>query len=120
MSTTISQNAGVNTARTVTVYKDSLATSALATTNFTAIQVGSSMSRTQFAVEQPSDNFTDVEIASGASKTFFFTFDTTDAAAAENLSIRVGNTYVRWTDGVTATITAMANELPLQFKTFTY
>ena len=113
MSTTISQNGGVGATRALTVYKDSLSTTALATSNFLTTQT---FGRTRFS----DAGFTDVAIASGGSKTFFVTLDTTDAASTENLSVRINSGGVTWTDGVSTSLTVMAQDLPLAFKTFTY
>ncbi len=116
LSSTISQAAGVNAARTLTVYKDSLTTTALATTNFLSTQT---FGQTRFETTG-ADNFTDVSISSGSSKTFFVTLDTSDAAQSKSLSIRIPQGGIVWSDGVSNTITAMGLDLPLQYKTFTY
>ena len=114
LSTTISQAITSNNARTLTVYKDSLSTTALgstaagnATHNFQDTNITES-------------TFTDVDIASGATKTFYVTLDTSDAASAKSLSIRIGSSDVTWTDGVSSSLTVMGTDLPLVYKTFTY
>lgn len=120
ISTTISQAGG--STRALTVYKDSLNTTAVATSNITSpgatgtsgINFGSLGSGFTDAT------FTDVSISSGASKTFFVTLDTSDAATNKSLSIRIPQNGVVWTDGVASGITAMGLDLPLQYKTFTY
>lgn len=114
LSTTISGTA--NVARALTIYKDGLNTTALATTSFGVAQTPSGTTTIT------SGNFTSVTIASGSSKTFYVTLDTTDAAQNKNLSIRIGSGEIQWADGAMASpgySTKMA-ELPLQYKTFTY
>jgi hypothetical protein len=114
LSTTISQAITSNNTRTLTVYKDSLSTTALATT-----AAGNAVHNFQ-DTNITESSFTDVSISSGASKTFFVTLDTSDAASTKSLSIRIGSGDVAWTDGITSTITDMGQDLPLQYKTFTY
>lgn len=112
LSSTISNTAGT---KQLAVYKDSLATTALVTTNFNA------NGNENFADTGITDaGFTDVEISSGSSKTFFVTLDTSAAATNKSLSLRIGNNDVSWTDGVSTGVTVMGGELPLLFKTFTY
>ncbi len=118
LSSTISQAGGLNTARALTVYKDSLNTTALATTNFNSN--GSGMPTISGATTIVDANFTDVSISSGSSKTFFVTLDTSDAAQSKSLSIRIPNGGIVWSDGVSTGLTAMGLDLPLQYKTFTY
>ncbi len=116
LSTTIS-NASNGTNPALTVYKDSLSTSALATTSW--LDSGSQ----NFSDTKMTDaGFTDVSIASGASKTFYVTLDSSDAAQSKSLSVRIGSGDVHWTDGVqaAAAITVMGQDLPLIYKTFTY
>lgn len=101
----------VSQPRALKVYKDSLATSALAVknlSNFTAT--------TNFV----DSDFTDVYIASGSSKTFYATLDTIDARPLNALSVRVPAGGIVWRDGVTDGIIAMDFWLPLSFKTLVY
>ena len=114
----------------MTVYKDSLATTALATSNFAAAEkfdgTGPSGSVAAASTRIAESDFTDVDIASGASKTFYVTLDTSDAASTKSLSIRIpagtasSNLGFLWTDGVSTSLTAMGADLPLLYKTFTY
>lgn len=114
ISTSISQAQGTAlTTRALTVYKDSLSTTAVGTTNY-------AVGRIQF----PNSAFTSwtntVDISSGASKTFYATLDTTDALSTKTLSIRIGSDDVNWTDGVSSGLAVMGTDLPLVYKTFTY
>lgn len=117
-STTISQAAGLGATRALTVLRDSLTGTTLATTNFATHQTFSSANSGNTALTDA--NFTDVVVASGASKTFYVTLDTTDAASAKSLSVRIGSSQITWTDGVSTSLTAMGLDLPLSYKTFTY
>ncbi len=116
LSTTISQAAGTGTSRAINVYKDSLSTTALETTNYFVGNGPRQVYDTNFT----DASFTDVDIASGASKTFYVTMDTSDAASTKSLSVRIGSSDVTWSDGVSTSLTVMAQDLPLQYKTFTY
>jgi len=110
--TGISIAAGTN--RALTVYKDSLSTTALATTNY------GDANNSNFVDSVLTDSgFTDVEITAGASKTFFVTLDTNDAGTTDSLSINLEAGDITWTDGVTSGITTV-NSLPLTPKTLTY
>ncbi|MBU1203317.1 hypothetical protein KKH39_04735 [Patescibacteria group bacterium] len=100
------------TTRALTIYKDSLATTALATTNFGG---GSNQNFSDTGIS----TFIDVEITAGASKTFWVTLDTNDAASTDSLSISLEAGDVIWTDGVTSSITTV-NSLPLTPYTLTY
>ncbi len=111
LSTTIFEPAGDAATNALTVYKDSLATTAVGSTTFAA---GQNITNTAMASWA-----SPVEIASGASKTFSVTLDTSAAAPFKNLSVRVGPNDVNWTDGITAN-TAMGADLPLVYKTFFY
>lgn len=121
-SSTISPNADQAISQAVIVYKDSLSTTALATTYWTLDGTSSTADPVV-----PTGNtryteagFTNVEVASGASKTFYVTMDTTAAASTENLSIRIPADFVEWHDGVSTSSTLMGQDLPLTYKTFTY
>ncbi|MEK9183295.1 MAG: hypothetical protein AAB849_02190 [Patescibacteria group bacterium] len=121
MSTTISQVAGLITPRAINLYKDSLSTTALGTSNF--VNTATEGQKQTFGNTAFNDGgMTDVEIASGASKTFYVTLDTTDSASTKTLSIRMGSADIGWTDGIAAAggITSMSQDLPLVWKTFTY
>lgn len=114
LSTSIS-NASAD--RTLTIYKDSLSTTALGTTSWAVGQASeANFGDTKFI----NSGMTDVEISSGASKTFIITLDTTNAATGKTLSIQVGSSDIYWTDGITDNITSMGTDLPLLLKTFTY
>ena len=65
-------------------------------------------------------NFTDVDVSSGASKTFLVTLDTSASVSTKTLSLRINSGGITWTDGVTASLTVMSQDLPLSFKTFSY
>ncbi len=125
-STTVSAAAGVDSTRALTIYKDSLSTTALATTNFAVSQkldgsrAGSAAETITGITNANFNSNNGVDIASGASKTFYATLDTTDSASTKSLSVRVPSSGVVWTDGVTASLTSMGTDLPLSFKTFTY
>ncbi len=131
LSSTISNT--VATDRVLTVYKDSLSTTALGSTTYNDVSMAvatDSYTNTGFV----NGDITDVEISSGASKTFYVTLDTTPAASTKSLSITIPNfnaayqganqtpgVYgLSWSDGVTTTIVANDNLLPLTYKTFTY
>ncbi len=116
LSTTISQAGGTGTARAINVYKDSLSTTALMTTNYFAANGPRQVYDTNFT----ESSFTDVDLANGAAKTFYVTMDTSDAASTKSLSVRIGSSDVTWTDGVSTSLTVMGQDLPLIFKTFTY
>lgn len=111
LSSTISNTA----TRVLTVYKDAVNTTAVATTN----GADSAGTGAFYDTNISEANFTDVDISSGASKTFFVTLDTTNAAQAKSLSVRIGNADITWTDGVSS-VTVMGQDLPLAYKTFTY
>jgi len=113
LSTTISVAAGAT--RTLSIYKDSVSGTALGTTTFGH---GSLQNFTSTNITE--GNFTDVEISSGASKTFYAVLDTSDASANKTLSVTVGSGDVTWTDGITASITSMTEDLPLTTKTLSY
>ncbi|MCX6779084.1 MAG: hypothetical protein NTU97_02540 [Candidatus Magasanikbacteria bacterium] len=128
ISTTISNSAGVS--RILNVYKDSLSTSAIDTTTFTGgASIATNIGGTDFNIDGANWN---VSVASGASRTFYVTLDTTDAASTKSLSINIPNQGTAlggatdtakgfvWSDGVTTTIMASDNVLPLAYKTFTY
>lgn len=121
-STTISPNADQAISQALIVYKDSLSTTALATTYWTADSTSATLDpitptgNTGFTEA----SFTNVEIASGAAKTFYVTMDTTAAASTENLSIRIPGNFVEWHDGISTSSTLMGQDLPLTYKTFTY
>lgn len=132
LSGTISNTTPAAT-RALNVYKDSLATTALWTTTFT---YGSSTQSAFDNTGATAGDYTTVEVSSGATKTFFVTLDTTDAASTKTLSIAIPSSHTAksangrasmgtayglvWTDGVTASIAAHDNVLPLGYKTFTY
>ena len=100
--------------RDLTIYKDSLSTTALATYSYSAGQ-------RFFGTSGITDtNFTDVDIASGASKTFYATLNTTDVKSGNTISVRVPSGGVIWSDGILNGITHMDDDLPTLFKTFTY
>ncbi len=112
LSTTISNTAD----RALTVYKDSIATgNIVATTSWLA---AGNQNFSDTAITDA--GFTDVSISSGQAKTFWVTLDTSNAASTKNLSIRIGSSDVSWTDGVNSGLTVMDQDLPLQFRTFTY
>ncbi len=112
LSTTISNTAN----RALTVYKDSVASgNILVTTSWLA------SGNQNFGDTEITDaGFTDVSISSGQTRTFWVVLDTTNAAATKSLSIRIGSSDIVWTDDATSSITAMDQDLPLQYKTFTY
>ena len=131
LSTTISNAATVD--RNLNVYKDSTNTTALGTTTYldtTMVVAGDSYTNTQFL----DGNITDVEISSGSTKTFHFTLDTTDATTNNTLSVTIpayhsgkygatatnGAYGIVWSDGLTTTIVASDNILPLSYKTLSY
>ena len=113
LSTSISNTAD----RALTVYKDSLSTTALLTTNFKASLNQNFSDTTIYTAD-----FTAVDVSSGSSKTFFVTLDTSNAVNPKTLSLRIGTNDINWSDGVTANITTgnVGNDLPLLYKTFTY
>lgn len=130
ISTTISNTAD----RVLTIYKDSLSTTALKTTTFvTGATIANVMGNTNIVDNVTTD---DVAISSGASKTFFVTLDTTDAASTKSLSITIPNSHsamvksgtaptrygILWGDGVSGSTTIVGNDrqLPLAQKTLTY
>lgn len=114
ISTSIS-NASAN--RALTIYKDSLSTTALGTTSWAVAQSSeANFADTKFV----NSGMTDVEISSGASKTFLVTLDTTNATTGKTLSIQVGSGDIYWTDGISDNLTSMGTDLPLLLKTFTY
>lgn len=113
LSTTISIATG--NSRTLSIYKDSVSGTALGTTSF-----GGATNQNFTATNITEGNFTDVEISSGASKTFYAVLDTSDASANKTLSVTVGSGDVTWTDGITASITSMTEDLPLTTKTLSY
>ncbi|MBI5728778.1 MAG: hypothetical protein HY983_00840, partial [Candidatus Magasanikbacteria bacterium] len=115
LSTTIS-GAAAGSSRAINVYKDSLSTTALMTTNYHTSNSANQVYDTNFT----EGNFTDVDITSGASKTFYVTMDTSDAASTKSLSIRIGSSDVTWDDGLGTNLTVMGQDLPLTYKTFTY
>lgn len=100
--------------RTLSIYKDSLATSALGTTTY-----GHTNNSNFVDSVITEGNFTDVEIAAGATKTFWVTLDTLDATTNSSLSINLEAGDIVWYDGVTNNITTV-NSLPLTAKTLTY
>ncbi len=120
-STTISAAAGASMSQAMNVYKDSLSTTALATTywTYTGASTGNPYAMSGNTIITDA-NFTDVDIAAGASKTFYVTQDTSAAASTKSLSVRIAGSQVTWTDGVSSSLTVMGQDLPLQFKTFTY
>jgi hypothetical protein len=127
ISTTISNTAD----RVLSVYKDSLSTTALGTTTFiTGATIATTIGNTNFV----DGNLTNVEISSGATKTFLVTLDTTNAASTKSLSVTIPSSHsamvasgtastrygILWGDGQTTTIVAHDRQLPLTSKTFTY
>ena len=131
LSTTISNAATVD--RNLNVYKDSTNTTALGTTTYldtTMAVAGDSYTNTNFL----NGDITDVEISSGSTKTFYFTLDTTDATTNNTLSVTIpayhsskygatasdGAYGLVWSDGLTTTIVASDNILPLIYKTLSY
>ncbi len=105
--------------RTLNIYRDSLQSVILATTQFQGVVSGNS------GFEDRS--FGDVEISSGANKTFFVTFDTIDALANQALLVNVPWSVnevkyfgLLWSDGVVHDIVASDNGLPLAPKTLVY
>ncbi len=131
LSSTISNTA--NTNRILTVYKDSVSTTALGSTTYNNLHMATatdSYTNTGFV----DGDITDVDISSGGTKLFIVTLDTTPAASTKSLSVTVPNfnaSYngdhqgagvfgISWSDGVTTTIVANDNLLPLTYKTFTY
>ena len=120
-STTISAAAGSTASQALIIYKDSLSTTALATTywTYTGASTGAPyvISGTSILTDA---NFTDVDVSSGASKTFLVTLDTSASVSTKTLSLRINSGGITWTDGVTASLTVMSQDLPLSFKTFSY
>ncbi len=113
LSTTISNTAD----RALIVYKDSIATGNILVTTSWLATGNQNFGDTAIT----GAGFTDVSISSGQAKTFWVTLDTSNAVSTKNLSVRIGASDVAWTDGSTTTgITAMDQDLPLQYKTFTY
>ncbi len=113
---------------TLKVYKDSLNTPALATTQ---ILLGSNEYPNQYT-HFASHMFNDVVINSGASKTFFVTLDTNLARNNATLSLSIpgtevptvqnprGRMSILWGDGIRQLIFANDRTLPLVPKTFSY
>ncbi|MCX6799558.1 MAG: hypothetical protein NT091_00210, partial [Candidatus Falkowbacteria bacterium] len=95
----------------LTVYKDAVGGTALATTNYAASQVFSGTSALPAFT-------TATEIAAGATKLFIVTLNTSDAASTKNLSVYVDTTGITWTDGTTSNTNVKS--LPLVPKTLTY
>jgi hypothetical protein len=105
------------TQRNLKIYKDSLATTPLATTYFG----GDSAINPQDTSFPQLTSFTNQQIGANSTKTFFVTLDTNDAATNANLSVYVDSTDIYWGDGSGASgITYAIATLPLQSKTFTY
>lgn len=129
-ATTIS-NAGASAAPLMSVYKDSLTTTALATTYWSTngASTGSpiTISGSSNITSANFNSNNGVAVSSGASKTFYVTLDTSGAASTKSLSVRVnsgGGGFngggITWDDGVSTGITTMGTDLPLLYKTFTY
>jgi len=108
ISTSVSNTAD----RELKVYKDSVGTTALATTQWLA-------AGNQNFGNTAITTFTDVEISAGATKTFYVTLDTTDASTNNTLSINVEANDVIWGDGSSTGITNLYG-LPLTAKTISY
>lgn len=128
ISTTISNSRENQATRAMNVYKDSMATTPLATTQWYWFFANPNFGSTAFR----DSSFTDVEIASGESKTFFVTLDTVDASTNNYLNLNIRDSHsvdgykyygILWSDGETEGeygIVAHDNLLPLASKTFTY
>lgn len=121
-SSTISAAAGATMTQALNVYKDSLNTTALATTYFTynGGSTGNPLAISGNTNITSGANFTAVNISSGASKTFWVTLDTSAAVSTKSLSVQIPSAGVTWTDGVSTSLTKMGSDLPLIWKTFTY
>jgi len=118
LSTSISNSAD----RELKVYKDSLSTTVLATTDWLAAG-NQNFGDTAITNGTGAANFPDTEIAAGATKLFIFTLDTTDANATaqvtRTLSINFEAGDIGWDDSAGTTLIS-CNSLPLESKTLSY
>lgn len=112
--------------RTLTVYRDSLNTRAVATTQLVPTESNHGLSFTTNSGFQDA-SFSDIDISSGMNKVFIATLDTTESRAMQTLSVSIPSvprdalvSGVIWSDGVVNDIISHDNLLPLSYKTFVY